>query len=62
MKYDYIKPKISVIEHVCHLMDNTMSVYGGSNDEVVDDENDILSKGAWGNIFSEEEDNSTGWK
>ena len=62
MKYEYIKPKISVIEHVCRLLDNTMSVFGGSDDDVIDHEDDILSKGAWGNIFSEEEDNSTGWK
>ena len=60
MKYEYIKPKISVIEHVCRLMDNTMSVFGGSDDEVIDNEDDILSKGAWGNIFSDD-DNNTGW-
>lgn len=60
MKYEYIKPKISVIEHVCHLMNKTMSVYN-NDDDVVDDEDEILSKGAWGNIFSEEEENTTGW-
>ena len=60
MKLEYIKPTTSVIEHVCRLMDNTMSVFGGGDDDVVDDEGDILSKGAWGNVFSDD-DNDTGW-
>ena len=59
MKHDYIKPTISVIAHVCRLLNETMSVF---NDEVViDDEDDILSKGTWGNIYGEEENNATGW-
>lgn len=59
MKHDYIKPTISVIVHVCRLLNETMSVF---NDEVViDDEDDILSKGTWGNIYGEEDNNATGW-
>ena len=46
--------------HICCLIDDTMSVFGGSDDEVIDNEDDILSKGAWGNIFSDD-DNNTGW-
>ncbi len=60
MKHKYIKPTISVIVHVCRLLNETMSVFNG-DDDVVDDENEILSKGTWGNIYGEEENNATGW-
>ena len=44
----------------CRLLNETMSVFNG-DDDVVDDENEILSKGTWGNIYGEEENNATGW-
>lgn len=59
MKHEYIKPTISVIEHVCRLLNETLSVF--NDDEVVDDENEILSKGTWGNIYGEEDNYATGW-
>ena len=57
IRNEYIKPNIKVIVTKPYLMDSLSVI---DDNPPIDHEDDILSKGAWGNIFSDD-DNNTGW-
>jgi hypothetical protein len=57
IRNEYIKPNIKIVVTKAYLMDSLSVI---DDNPPIDDEEEILSKGAWGNIFSDD-DNNTGW-